>query len=240
MTVTSLLGLAEYVEAELMRAKASIVVIEGDPTVRSMLNVVLRRHGYDVWAEPNGVSFCLIISEFKPDLVIIESGAVEGPDGNALIRQLRETSQAPVLLLSTSDAVEDRLAAYESGGDDYMTKPFSVPELLARIEVLLRRTWSTRGDRVVGDLVIDDHSHTVSRGGECVDLTRTEYMLLGALAEHPGRVLTKPQLLSKVWGFDAYGRNVVEVHISALRRKLEAHGPRVIHTVRGTGYVLRT
>ena len=145
-----------------------------------------------------------------------------------------------MLFLTAADAVEDRLRGFEVGGDDYLVKPFAMAELLARIRALLRRTGrETSATRQVRDLMIDEASRTVHRAGVQVDLTGTEFDLLWALARNPGATLSKVQLLSQVWGFDLYEPNLVEVHVSALRRKLEAHGPRVIHTERGRGYVLR-
>jgi two-component system OmpR family response regulator len=163
-----------------------------------------------------------------------------GPDGYTLARVLRRTGDLPLLFLTAADGLDDRLAGFEAGADDYLVKPFSMAELLARAQALLRRSGrlSSAVTRV-GDLVVDHGARTIVRGGESLELTRTEYELLLALAQHPGQVLSKVQLLTQVWGFDAYDTNVVEVHLSALRRKLEAHGPRLVHTVRGIGYVLR-
>ena len=132
------------------------------------------------------------------------------------------------------------MAGFDAGADDYLVKPFAMAELLARVQALLRRSgrlasavWQ------VGELVIDQGAAKVVRAGAPVELTSTEYQLLCVLARHPGQVLSKVQLLTQVWGFDAYDANLVEVHMSALRRKLEAHGPRMVHTVRNMGYVLR-
>jgi DNA-binding response OmpR family regulator len=146
-----------------------------------------------------------------------------------------------VLFLTAADAVEDRLAGFSAGADDYLIKPFSMAELLARTQALLRRTGRLSSSTwQLGDLVVDDGARSVARDGVLLELTRTEYDLLAALVRHVGRVLSKTQLLTAVWGFDAYDTNLVEVHMSALRRKLEATGPRCIQTVRGAGYVLRT
>lgn len=143
-------------------------------------------------------------------------------------------------MLTAADTVEERLAGFSAGADDYIVKPFSLAELLARVEALLRRSGRlTSAVRQVADVIIDDGARTVVRDGEPMDLTRTEYDLLAVMAKHPGQVLSKVQLLTHVWGFEAYDVNLVEVHVSSLRRKLEAHGPRLIQTVRGVGYVLR-
>ena len=221
--------------------KARVLVIEDDPPIRSALAVALQGEGYEVRAEPDGRAIDEVADEFRPDLAVLDVRLPTGPDGYAMARILRGSSDLPVLFLTAADGLEDRLAGFEAGADDYMVKPFSIAELLARAQALLRRSgrlasavWQ------VGDLVIDDGARVVMRGGHKLDLTRTEYDLLSILAQHPGNVLSKVQLLSQVWGFDAYDFNLVEVHMSALRKKLEAHGPRVIHTMRGVGYVLRT
>jgi DNA-binding response OmpR family regulator len=157
-----------------------------------------------------------------------------------MARLLRGSSDLPLLFVTAADSVHARLEGFNAGGDDYLVKPFSMAELLARIHALLRRTGRLASDvRQIADLVIDEGARTVMRAGIAVPLTRTEFDLLDALAQRPGQVLSKIQLLTRVWGFEAYGANLVEVHVSALRRKLEAHGPRLLHTVRGTGYVLR-
>jgi DNA-binding response OmpR family regulator len=143
-------------------------------------------------------------------------------------------------MLTAADTVAERLEGFSSGADDYIVKPFSVAELLARIEAVLRRTGRlTSAVRQFADVIIDDSARTVLRAGQKLELTRTEFDLLTVMAKHPGQVLSKVQLLTQVWGFDAYDVNLVEVHMSSLRRKLEAHGPRLIQTVRGVGYVLR-
>jgi DNA-binding response OmpR family regulator len=144
------------------------------------------------------------------------------------------------MMLTAADTVGERLEGFNAGADDYILKPFSMAEVLARIQALLRRTGVlTSAVRQVADIIIDDAARTVLRDGHALDLTRTEFDLLAVLAKHPGQVLSKVQLLTQVWGFDAYDVNLVEVHMSSLRRKLESHGPRLIQTVRGVGYVLR-
>ncbi len=181
-----------------------------------------------------------VATSFRPDLAILDVNLSFGPDGLAAARRLRAVSEIAILFLSDADSIEDRLAGFEAGGDDYMVKPFFMAELLARTRVLLKRAGRlSSAVHQLGDLVIDDGAHTVIRADTVLELTRTEYELLLALGRRPGRVLTKAQLLRQVWGFDAYDVNLVEVHLSALRRKLEAHGPRLVHTVRGVGYVLR-
>jgi two-component system OmpR family response regulator len=157
-----------------------------------------------------------------------------------MARLLRRTSGLPILFLTAADSVDDRLAGFQAGADDYLVKPFSMAELLARVQALLRRSGRlSSASWHVGDLVVDDAARMVVRAGVPLELTRTEYDLLTVLVQQIGTVLSKTQLLTQVWGFDAYDTNLVEVHMSALRRKLEAAGPRLVHTVRGAGYVLR-
>lgn len=217
-----------------------VLVIEDDTPIRSALEIALRGEGYEVRAEPDGTGLAQVSEQFLPDLAVLDIRLPVGPDGFAMAGLLRRASSLPVLFLTAADSVEDRLAGFQAGADDYLVKPFSMAELVARVKALLRRsgrlassTWQ------LGDLIVDDGARTVVRGGVPLELTRTEYDLLAMLAEHVGRVLSKTQLLTQVWGFEAYDANLVEVHMSALRKKLESAGPRVIHTVRGAGYVLR-
>ncbi|MGI8822767.1 MAG: winged helix-turn-helix domain-containing protein [Acidimicrobiia bacterium] len=177
---------------------------------------------------------------FPPDLAIVDVRLPPGPDGLALARHLRTVDDLPIIFVTAADAPHERLAGFAAGGDDYLIKPFLMAELLARVGALLRRSGRLRSNLLVlGDLVIDEDARTVVRAGALVALTPTEFDLLLALARHQRKVLSKLQLLSQVRGYEAYDPNLVEVHISALRRKLEAHGPRIVHTVRGTGYVAR-
>jgi two-component system, OmpR family, response regulator len=214
--------------------------VEDDDPIRSALDVALRGEGYEVRAEPDGSRLQGVADRFRPDLAVLDVRLPVGPDGYAMARILRESSDMPVLFLTAADGIEDRLAGFAAGADDYLVKPFSMAELLARVQALLRRAGRLASAvRQVGDVVIDEGARVVIRAGIKLDLTRTEYELLSVLAQHPGQVMSKTQLLTQVWGFDALDDNVVEVHMVALRRKLEAQGPRVIQTVRGMGYVLR-
>ncbi|MDQ3641662.1 MAG: response regulator transcription factor [Actinomycetota bacterium] len=215
--------------------------MEDDRPVRTSLEVALRQEGYEVCACPDASGIQRVVDQFRPDLAILDVHLGSGPDGYSTARLLRGQSDLPVIMLTAADTVAERLEGFNSGADDYLIKPFSMAELLARVEALLRRTGRlTSAVRQVGDVIIDDAARAVVRAGEKLDLTRTEFDLLATLAKHPGQVLSKVQLLTQVWGFDAYDVNLVEVHMSSLRRKLEAHGPRLIQTVRGVGYVVRT
>lgn len=217
-----------------------VLVVEDDAVIRSALEVALRGERYEVRAEPDGMRLEQVRAEFRPDLAVLDVRLPAGPDGYTMAGILRRASDLPLLFLTAADSVDDRLAGFRAGADDYLVKPFSMAELLARVQALLRRSGRLASDSwQVGDLIVDDGARTVLRAGVPLDLTRTEYDLLVMLVQHVGKVLSKTQLLTHVWGFEAYDPNLVEVHMSALRRKLEAVGPRLIHTVRGAGYVLR-
>ena len=172
-----------------------------------------------------------------PDLVVLDV-LLPGGDGFELARALRTRRDVPVIFLTARDALEDRLAGLELGADDYLVKPFALEELLARVRAVLRRTGRVSAPLVAGEILVDEETGIASRAGRELALTGTELRLLAYIVRHRGRVLSKHQLLTQVWGYDAYDPNVVEVHISALRRKLEAQGPRVIETVHGLGYRL--
>ena len=220
--------------------KARVLVVEDDDPIRSALDVSLRGEGYDVCAQPDGRRLREVAEGFRPDLAVLDVRLPVGPDGYAMARILRSSSDLPLLFLTAADGIDDRLAGFDAGADDYLIKPFSMAELLARVQALLRRAGRLASAvRQVGNVVIDEGARTVMRDGHKLDLTRIEYELLAVLAQRPGQVLSKTQLLTHVWGFDTYEANLVEVHMSALRRKLEEHGPRIVQTVRGVGYVLR-
>ena len=219
---------------------ARVLVVEDDLPVRAAVEVALAGEGYEVRAECDGLCIDEAVQEFHPDLGVLDV-RLPGPDGYQIARQLRRSGDLPLLFLTAADSVEERLAGFDAGGDDYLVKPFAMAELLARVRALLHRSGRLRQTPVeVGPLVIDELERRITYDGREMLLTRTEYELLASLAKSPGRVLSKTQLLVGVWGYDAYDDNLVEVHMSALRRKMEACGPRLVHTVRGVGYVLRT
>lgn len=223
------------------RKRSRLLVVDDDDSIRSTLQVALEEEGYEVRAEADGVTIEKVAERFRPDLAILDVRLPVGPDGYTIARRLRRTSSVPVLFLTAAADLEDRLEGFRAGGDDYLSKPFSVAEVIARVGALLRRAGvSQTSVWEVGDVVIDEQAAKVSRDGAPLELTHTELQLLITLARHPGQVLSKTQLLCQVWGFDAYDTNLVEVHMSSLRRKLEVHGPRIVQTVRALGYVLRT
>lgn len=225
----------------MQEAPARLLVVEDDASLREGVAAALRADGYDVRVASDGRDLAQMAEEFRPDLGILDVRLPAGPDGYALAAELRARGGVPVLFLTAADSLEDRLRGFEVGCDDYLVKPFALAELLVRVKAVLRRsgrlsssTWEIR------DLVVDESDRVSARGGVPLDLTTTEFDLLCALGRRRDRVISKVQLLSLVWGFDEYDPNLVEVHVSALRRKLEAIGPRLIHTVRGEGYVIRS
>lgn len=223
-----------------MKGPARVLIVEDDAPIRAALDVALAGEGYRTRTAEDGTALRQIAEEFRPDLAILDVRLPKGPDGYGMARIMRDATDAPVLFLTAADSIEGRLEAFDAGADDYMAKPFSMAELIARVRALLRRSGRlTAAVWQIDDLIVDDGARTVTRNGKAVILTETEYGILDALGSHQGQVLSKAQLLSRVWGFDAYDPNLVEVHVSALRRKLEAHGDRLVHTVRGAGYVIR-
>jgi two-component system OmpR family response regulator len=221
-----------------------VLVVDDEPSLAELLSMALRYEGWDVRAAGDGHSAVRAAREFGPDVVVLDV-MLPDIDGLEVLRRLRDRSPAvPVLFLTARDALEDRIAGLTAGGDDYVTKPFSLEEVVARLRGLLRRAGMTaqRQDAVltVGDLTLDEDSHEVRRGGTAVDLTATEFELLRFLMRNPRRVLSKAQILDRVWNYDFGGQaNVVELYISYLRKKIDVGREPMIHTLRGAGYVLR-
>jgi two-component system OmpR family response regulator len=217
-----------------------VLLVEDDPLVREVLASALTGAGYDVRAEADGNGVERAVANFLPDIALLDLHLGDGVNGITVARRIRATRELPFLFITGATTMEDVLSGFEVGGDDYVIKPFAMAELLVRMKAVLRR-WGRVGRSVltVGDLAVDLEAHRAVRNGEVVELTHREFSLLATLARHPGVVLSKVQLLTQVWGFEHYDLNLVEVHVSALRRKLEEQGPRLIHTVRGVGYVLR-
>ncbi|OJV97294.1 MAG: DNA-binding response regulator [Microbacterium sp. 67-17] len=225
---------------------ARILVVDDDDEIRAMLDSTLRFSGFEVTQASTGADAIAALTSSPPDVVVLDV-MMPGVDGFEVVQLIRRRDATlPVLFLSARDAVEDRVRGLRLGGDDYVTKPFSAVEVIARIETLLRRTALTEPDPEdaairVADLVLDEQRHLVERGGTRIDLSPTEFRLLQMLMANPDQVLSKSQILREVWLYDFGGEaNVVERFISSLRRKLDAHGDPLIETVRGFGYVLRT
>lgn len=217
-----------------------ILVVEDDVSIAEAVRVALAEQGYVIEAVADGTAALAAARVFHPDLAVLDVRFPTPPDGLTVGRRLREASDIPILFLTAADAAFDRIAGFESGADDYVVKPFNMAELLARIRALLRRSGRLRSESwTVGDLVVDEDARTVTCAKTPLQLTAMEFEILSALGRYRGKVLSKSQLLTLVWGHDAYDPNLVEVHVSSLRRKIEAHGRRLIHTVRGFGYVLR-
>jgi two-component system OmpR family response regulator len=220
-----------------------VLVVEDEALLAELLTMALRYEGWDVRSAGDGLSAVRTAREFGPDLVVLDV-MLPDIDGLEVLRRLHaETPELPVLFLTAKDTVEDRIAGLTVGGDDYVTKPFSLEEVVARLRALLRRSGMTAAHTpalVVGDLSLDEDSHEVRRGGEVIELTATEFELLRYLMRNPRRVLSKAQILDHVWHYDFGGTsNVVELYISYLRKKIDACRSPMIHTMRGAGYVLK-
>jgi len=221
-----------------------VLVVDDEVGLTELLSMALRYEGWEIRTAADGMSAVRTARDFKPDAVVLDI-MLPDLDGLTVLRRLRADSPAvPVLFLTARDAVEDRVAGLTAGGDDYVTKPFSLEEVVARLRGLIRRTSVTQVDSdarlIVGDLTLDEDSREVARAGEQVTLTATEFELLRYLMRNPRRVLSKAQILDRVWSYDFGGQaNVVELYISYLRKKIDAGRPPMIHTMRGAGYVLK-
>ena len=222
----------------------TVLVVDDEPVLAEMVSMALRYEGWNIATAGDGSSAIATARAERPDVVVLD---VMLPDMSGLdvLHKLRQDNpRLPVLLLTAKDAVEDRIAGLTAGGDDYVTKPFSIEEVVLRLRALLRRTGVTTVDSgaqlVVGDLVLDEDSHEVARGGEPITLTSTEFELLRFMMRNAKRVLSKAQILDRVWSYDFGGRsNIVELYISYLRKKIDNGREPMIHTLRGAGYVLK-
>jgi DNA-binding response OmpR family regulator len=214
-----------------------VLVLDDDETIRVAVATALRADGFVAEAAPDGTDLAERLEAFRPDLLVLD-WMMPGPSGIRLLPLVRSRSDAAVIMLTARDEVDDRLRGFAEGADDYVVKPFTMAELIARTSAVLRRRGRLPQTIEVADLVVDPDATTARRAGSSLDLTATEFRLLRLFAESRGRTLSKAQILTQVWGYDDYDPNLVEVHLSALRRKMEAHGPRLIHTVRGLGYRL--
>jgi len=220
-------------------SRPRVLVIEDEGTIRDALVAAIESAGLSARGEPDGRGLEAVVESFRPDLAVLDV-LLPGADGFALAQALRRGSDLPILFLTARDDVRSRLKGFASGADDYVVKPFVIEEVLARVRALLRRSGRLRSEVLeVGDLLLDESTGEARWGNEPLELSATELRLLAYLARNRGRTLSKLQILTQVWGYEAFDPNLVEVHVSSLRRKLEAAGPRLIHTIRGRGYVLR-
>ena len=218
-----------------MISPARVLVIDDDPALLSSVVAALGAEGFAVKGLPDGSELVEALRAFVPDLVVLD-WMLPGASGIRLAATVRTSSDAAVVMLTARDELDDRLRGFAEGVDDYVVKPFSVAELLARIGAVLRRRGRVPAVIEVADLVVDPEAAVTTRSGVALDLTATEQRLLTFLAESRGRTASKTQILTQVWGYDDYDPNLVEVHLSSLRKKMEREGPRLIHTVRGLGY----
>jgi DNA-binding response OmpR family regulator len=216
--------------------------VDDEAMVREALERALRLEGFAVSTAPGGREALAEVA-LRPPAVMVLDVTMPDLDGVSVVRRLRADGiDTPVCILSARDEVEDRVAGLQAGADDYLVKPFALPELTARLNALLRRRGtSSDGPLTIGDIVIDSRRHVAARAGRELGLTRREWDLLETFARHPGQVLSRDQLLNLVWGYAVeVETNVVDVFVGYLRRKLEAEGEsRVLHTVRGVGWALR-
>ena len=225
--------------------EARLLVVDDEPNILELLATSLRFAGFEVTTANNGRDALAEARRVRPDLVVLDV-MMPDMDGFTVVRRMRgEGSKAPVLFLTARDATEDKVTGLTVGGDDYVTKPFSLEEIVARIRAVLRRTTGkdTAGEParlVFADIELDDETHEVWKAGELVALSPTEFKLLRYFMQNAGRVLSKSQILDHVWHYDFGGEaNVVESYVSYLRRKIDTTEPRMLHTLRGVGYVLR-
>jgi two-component system OmpR family response regulator len=224
-------------------SRARVLVVDDEPYITDLVATALRYEGFEVEEAKSGRDALDRAVATRPDLIILDV-MLPDLDGIELTRRLRTDSiHVPVIFLTARDATEDKIAGLTVGGDDYISKPFSLDELIARARAVLRRTHPTRGGGPLrfADLALDEDTREVSRGGREIDLSPTEFKLLRYFMLNPRRVLSKGQILDHVWQYDFRGDpNVLETYISYIRKKLDPLGPTLIHTVRGVGYVLKT
>lgn len=221
------------------------VVVDDEETLSELLSMALRYEGWDVRTAPNGQAALKTVREFDPDVVVLDI-MLPDIDGLQVLRRLRADGRdVPILFLTAKDALDDRIAGLTAGGDDYVTKPFSLEEVIARLRGLIRRSSaliSGEDDPIlrVGDLTLNEQSYEVRRGDREIELTATEFELLRFLMRNPRRVMSKSQILDRVWSYDFGGRaSIVEIYISYLRKKIDAGEEPMIHTVRGVGYMIK-
>jgi two-component system, OmpR family, response regulator len=231
--------MSEQAPAEPVR----ILVVDDEPNIVDVISMALRFEGFDVEAAASGADAIAAVGARQPQLIVLDV-MLPDIDGFEVARRLASAHlDVPIIFLTARDSTDDKVHGLTVGGDDYVTKPFSLEELVARIRTILRRTGISEevsSKLVFGDLELDEDAHEVSRGGRPIELTATEYRLLRYLMLNPRRVLTRPQLLDHVWNYDFGGdARVLETYISYLRKKVDVEKPALIHTVRGVGYALR-
>jgi two-component system OmpR family response regulator len=227
-------------------SEARLLVVDDEPNILELLSASLRFAGFDVATASNGTDALAVASSFQPDLLLLDV-MMPGLDGFDVVRALRgDDSRTPVLFLTARDSTEDKVTGLTLGGDDYVTKPFSLEEVIARVRTVLRRTGRegpapSRSTWSFADIELDDDTHEVHKAGLPVTLSPTEFKLLRYFLQNPQRVLSKTQILEHVWQYDFGGdAGVVESYVSYLRRKVDTTEPRLLHTIRSVGYVLRT
>jgi two-component system, OmpR family, response regulator len=225
--------------------EARLLVVDDEPNIRELLSASLRYAGFEVATAADGQQALAMADSFRPDLLVLDV-MMPGLDGFGVVRRLRQAGRhTPVLFLTARDAAEDKVSGLTLGGDDYVTNPFSLDEVLARIRAVLRRSAGAQRAAEAprlsfADIELDEESHEVIKAGEVIGLSPTEFKLLRYLMANAGRVLSKAQILDHVWNYDFNGEaNVVESYISYLRRKVDTTEPRLLHTIRGVGYTLR-
>ena len=229
----------------------AVLVVDDDEFIRDLVSSALRIAGFATVTASAGLEALGVVERDRPDLIVLDVG-LPGVDGFEVCRRLRQAGdQTPVIFLTARDAAEDRVSGFTRGGDDYVTKPFSLEELVARVRAVLRRTQAGTGAALAGDgvdpshhryddLELDEDTMRVARGGRAIQLSPTEFKVLRYLMLNRERVVSKAQILDHVWDYDFAGKSgVVENYISYLRKKVDADDPPLIHTVRGFGYVLR-
>jgi two-component system OmpR family response regulator len=226
--------------------RAKVLVVDDEPNIRALLSATLRLTGFEVRVADGGRAALIAAEDFDPDLVVLDV-MMPDVDGLQVARQLRAAGRpVPVLFLTARDSIADRISGLNAGADDYVSKPFSLEEVVLRIRAILRRSRGGDGastdDGVLrfADLELDEDAHEVRRGGRLIELSPTEFNLLRYLMINVGRVVSKAQILDRVWGYDFGGDGrIIESYVYYLRRKIDRWDPPLIHTVRGVGYALR-
>ena len=220
-----------------------ILVVDDEPNIVDVVSMALRFQGFEIESAGTGTDALAAVASFKPHLIVLDVMLPDMEGFDVAQRLGAQRARVPIIFLTARDATDDKIRGLTLGGDDYVTKPFSLEELVARIRSILRRSGLAEPESsrlTFEDIELDEDAHEVTRAGKHVELTATEYRLLRYLMLNPRRVLTRSQLLEHVWEYDFGGdARVHETYVSYLRKKLDIHGPPLIHTVRGVGYALR-